>query len=72
MGQSAQRIITEIKKPMQIEGYSINIGASIGIALYPEDANTGGDLIKKSDLALYQVKAQGRDNFLFYQPEMST
>jgi diguanylate cyclase (GGDEF)-like protein/PAS domain S-box-containing protein len=72
VGQSAQRIIDEFKKTMQIEGHSINIGVSIGIALYPEDANAEDELMKKSDLALYEVKKRGSGSFLFYQPEMST
>ena len=72
VGQSAQRIIDEIKSTMQIEGHNINIGASIGIALYPEDAKTEDQLMKNSDLALYEGKEQGHGSFLFYQPEMIT
>jgi diguanylate cyclase (GGDEF)-like protein/PAS domain S-box-containing protein len=70
--QSAQRIINEIRKPMLVEGHDITIGISIGISLYPEDANTESELIKNSDLALYEVKEQGRGSFLFYQPKMNT
>jgi diguanylate cyclase (GGDEF)-like protein len=70
--QIAQRIIDEIKKTTQIEGHNINIGVSIGIALYPDDATTENELMKNSDLALYEVKEQGRGSFLFYQPKLNT
>jgi diguanylate cyclase (GGDEF)-like protein/PAS domain S-box-containing protein len=70
--QIAQRIIDEISQLRDIEGHEIEIGVSIGIALYPRDADSEDELMKKSDLALYEVKNRGRGSFLFYQPEMIT
>ncbi len=68
---SAKRISDEIKKPIYIEEHKIEISASIGIALYPENAKNDEELIKNSDLALYEIKKRGGDDFLFYLPDMS-
>jgi diguanylate cyclase (GGDEF)-like protein/PAS domain S-box-containing protein len=68
---NAKRITDEIKKPIHIQGHKIEIGASIGIALYPENAENEKELMKNSDLALYEIKKQGGGDFLFYHPDMS-
>ena len=57
------RIIDAIKRPIHIEDHKIEIGASIGIARYPEDAENSEELIKKADLALYVTKDSGRGRF---------
>lgn len=71
-GINAQRIIDEIKKPITIIGNDIRIGASIGIALYPKDANDQEGLLKKADLALYETKESVRGTFTYYRPEMNS
>lgn len=65
-GLSAQRVVDEVSKPMDAEGHEIEVGISIGIAFYPEDAETEEALIKKADLALYASKAKGRGGFTIY------
>lgn len=70
-GKNAQRIIDEINKPMIIMGNKIQIGASIGIALYPKDADKQEGLLKNADLALYKAKESGRGVFTFYHPSMN-
>jgi len=62
----AQRIINAIKKPMKIDGNTIQIGASIGIAVFPDDDKSRDELIKKSDSALYEAKEDGRSTFKSY------
>jgi diguanylate cyclase (GGDEF)-like protein/PAS domain S-box-containing protein len=69
-GVHAQKIIDEIKKTTSIMGHDVQIGISIGIALYPNDAGDLEALLKKADLALYDVKERGRGAFAFYRPEM--
>ena len=49
----------------------MTIGASIGIAFAPEDGTEPGELLQKADLALYRVKSEGRNNFRFFDAEMS-
>lgn len=64
----AQRLIRECRKITSIMNEEVMIGVSIGIALYPHDANCINDLIKKADIALYDVKENGRGHYRFYAP----
>lgn len=66
----AQRIIEAIRQPIAIDGHRIVIGASIGIALYPNDAGDAETLQSSADAALHQAKAQGRGSPRFASPEM--
>ncbi|HEU5286518.1 MAG TPA: bifunctional diguanylate cyclase/phosphodiesterase, partial [Sphingomicrobium sp.] len=66
----ADRIIAGLSNPFEIDGHTIAIGASVGIALAPKDSRDGAELLKKSDLALYWAKNVGRGGFCFYKPRM--
>ena len=66
----ADRIVRLISKPYDIDGNIISVGTSIGIALAPEDAVDGTDLLKMADLALYAAKSAGRNDFRFFDPAM--
>jgi diguanylate cyclase (GGDEF)-like protein len=59
-------------QPLQIAGRNMTIGISIGIAVAPEDGIDAGVLLQRADLALYRVKAEGRNNFCFFEIGMST
>ncbi|HBG06777.1 MAG: diguanylate cyclase [Geobacteraceae bacterium GWC2_58_44] len=65
----AQRILEAISAPFHVDGQSVKISASIGIALYPADAEEGTQLFKFADLALNQAKQQGRSTYSFYGGE---
>src|SRR5262245_8387946 len=67
----ADRIIDIIKEPYDISGNKITIGTSIGIALAPTDGIEPGELMKKADLALYRTKADGRNGYRFFDPQMT-
>jgi diguanylate cyclase (GGDEF)-like protein/PAS domain S-box-containing protein len=67
----AVRVLEIVARPFELDGQNVTIGTSIGIALAPEDAANSGDLLKKADLALYCVKSKGRNNFRFFDTEMS-
>jgi diguanylate cyclase (GGDEF)-like protein/PAS domain S-box-containing protein len=67
----AGRIITLFTEPFCIEGNELNIGTSIGIALAPEHAADPDNLLKMADMALYRAKSVGRNNFQFFDPQMS-
>lgn len=64
----AEKIIKEIARPFTIEGHTIRIGTSIGIALYPDDASTEPDLIRVADDAMYAAKRQSRNTYHFHSP----
>ncbi|MBB1077178.1 EAL domain-containing protein [Rhodoferax sp. 4810] len=67
----AQRILETMGQALQMDDMQFSIGCSIGVALYPEDGKTLDALIKCADTAMYLVKARGRGNFRFYQPQMN-
>ncbi len=66
----ALRIISSIAQPFDLNGQQANVGSSIGIALAPEHAIEPEELLKRADLALYNVKASGKNDFRLFQPEM--
>ena len=66
----AERIIETFQVPFTINNTDAFIGCSIGIALYPEHAKTGADLIKDADTAMYKSKQSGRNQFHFFSNEM--
>ncbi len=67
----ARRIVDLIGRSYVIDGHLINVGASLGIALAPEDGTDADNLLKHADLALYSAKLEGRDTFRFFKPEMA-
>jgi len=66
----ALRILKIISEPYNIDGKIVSVGSSIGIARAPEDADNSSDILKMADLALYAVKAAGRNDFRFFAAEM--
>jgi len=66
----AERIVGALASPFSVNGHEITIGASIGIALAPDDGRTAETLMKNADLAAYRAKADGRGVFHFFEPGM--
>ncbi|WP_024516151.1 EAL domain-containing protein [Bradyrhizobium sp. Tv2a-2] len=66
----ALRIVDTIARPIDLDGHQVTVGTSIGIARSPFDGRERKDLLKKADLALYAAKADGRNDFRLYRPEM--
>lgn len=62
----AQKIIDGIRKPILVDGQKLNITTSLGIAIYPEDGQDAETLIKNADIAMYNVKKHGRNNYQLY------
>lgn len=58
--QLAKRALQSVQQPIEIEGYVVQVGLSVGIALYPEHGSTTGSLMRNADAALYAAKACGR------------
>ncbi len=63
---AAKRVLDELCRPFYLAGDQITIGASIGLALYPQDARTAVDLVKHADEAMSSVKRRGKRGFAFY------
>ncbi|WP_017727912.1 sensor domain-containing protein [Halalkalibacterium ligniniphilum] len=66
----AQRIIESFREPIELEGKLLNLSCSIGISLFPSNGMGVDELLKRADIALYAVKEQGRNGFLFFHSEM--
>jgi diguanylate cyclase (GGDEF)-like protein len=66
----AQRVVTEIRKPFDILGHSVLIGASVGVAMAPSDGNNPDRLIKSADMALFEAKREGRGCYRFFEPRL--
>ena len=66
----SDQILAALSIPFKHDGLALDFGASIGIALYPDDAQTGDDLMRFSDMAMYSAKARGRGNAVFFEPCM--
>jgi diguanylate cyclase (GGDEF)-like protein/PAS domain S-box-containing protein len=66
----ALRIINAIAKPFDLNGHEASIGVSIGITMAPEHGSEPGELLKHADLALYEAKASGRNDFRIFNASM--
>jgi diguanylate cyclase (GGDEF)-like protein len=69
-GRLASRIVAALSEPIELPGHQVAIGASIGIAIAPEDASDPDELLKKADMALYRTKREGRNGFRFFEKGM--
>lgn len=67
----AQRLNTLLKTPIEISGTDINMGSSIGITIYPDDAKNSDELLRNADIAMYQAKDDGRNTIRFFTSEMN-
>jgi diguanylate cyclase (GGDEF)-like protein len=67
----AQKILSVIAKPFTLIGHEFRVTASIGISVYPQDGRDEQTLTKNADIAMYQAKAEGKNNFQFYSEELN-
>lgn len=70
-GLVAERLLRSLVAPLRIDGHDIFVGASIGIATFPEDAKDAEALTRNADTAMYQAKANGRGVYTFYSESMN-
>lgn len=61
----AHKLVEEINRPYVLKNEIVNISASIGISIYPDDAKVAEDLIKKADEAMYSIKNSGKNSYSF-------
>jgi diguanylate cyclase (GGDEF)-like protein/PAS domain S-box-containing protein len=65
-----ERLLSILGRPFTVEGRTLTVGASIGIALYPRDGRDFAELLKQADAALYHAKDSGRAAFRFFHPAL--
>jgi diguanylate cyclase (GGDEF)-like protein/PAS domain S-box-containing protein len=70
LGAMAQAIVDTLSKPYDVRGHNVLIGASVGIAVAPLDADDPDGLLKNADLALYRAKGDGRGAYRFFETAM--
>ncbi len=66
----SEKIIASLSQPFQIDGKDLFVGASVGIALAPEHARDSNDLVRCADTAMYRAKADGKNRYALWQPEL--
>lgn len=66
----AEKIITTLNLPFEVENREVFIGASIGITICPDNGESSETLQSQADSAMYQAKNQGKNNFQYYQAEL--
>ncbi|WP_051155351.1 EAL domain-containing response regulator [Noviherbaspirillum massiliense] len=69
-GVIADKFLKCLDQPFYLDGHELHVSASIGIAVYPDDGNAIDDLIRHADIAMYQVKAIGKNGYSFYDNSM--
>jgi predicted signal transduction protein with EAL and GGDEF domain len=66
-----RRLVEEMSAPYILRGKDCRVTVSIGISIFPADGNDSQALIKAADVAMYRAKETGRNNFLYYSPQMN-
>ena len=67
----AQKILAAAARPFTLIGQEFRVTASIGISTYPQDGLDEQTLTKNADIAMYQAKAEGKNNFQFYSQKLN-
>jgi diguanylate cyclase (GGDEF)-like protein/PAS domain S-box-containing protein len=64
---AARKILNLCAQPLRIEGKDVTVTASIGISIFPDDAEEADDLIDCADMAMYQIKEAGRNGYWLHR-----
>lgn len=68
---TAQKIISALAEPFILGPHEVQVSCSIGISVYPMDADNADTLLKNADMAMYHAKKAGRNNFQFFKHAMN-
>jgi len=67
----AQKVLDVVREPFLLAGHTLRITTSIGVTIYPDDGPDVDVLLRNADIALYQAKRMGRDNYQRYVPTLA-
>jgi diguanylate cyclase (GGDEF)-like protein len=68
---TARRMLQEVAEVHSVDDHNLYVTASIGVSVYPDDGQDAETLIKNADMAMYQAKENGRQNYQFFKPAMN-
>ena len=69
-GLVVQKLMETLAQPILVAGHPLQVGANIGVAVYPEDSMEASSLIRYADVAMAKAQEAGKGSFLFYREEM--
>ena len=67
----AEKILKEVRQPFKVNDHELYLSLSIGIAMYPIAGESRETLLQSADIAMYHVKASGKDGYCFYSDAMN-
>ena len=67
----AEKVLEAVVTPLELHGLQLTVSASIGIATYPDCSDTVDGLLQAADMAMYQAKSEGRNQYRFFTAEMN-
>jgi diguanylate cyclase (GGDEF)-like protein/PAS domain S-box-containing protein len=67
----AEKLLKQIRTQIELPHERVSISASMGIAIFPDNARTRQEMIKSADSAMYEAKSRGRNRYAFYSPDMA-
>lgn len=70
LDEYANKLVNVIREPYNLDGETANVSLSVGIALFPKDGLTTSELIKNSDIAMYNAKTSGKNSYRFFNSYM--
>ncbi|MCX8085781.1 MAG: EAL domain-containing protein [Rhodocyclaceae bacterium] len=66
-----ERVLMEVGRPVWLAGREFQVGASLGVAVFPQDGSDAATLMKNADIAMYAAKNRGRNNFQFFTRDLN-
>lgn len=69
---AAAKIISAVNGPHRVGPHELHVTVSVGIAMYPDDGSDADTLIRTADIAMYEAKDHGRDDYRFFESQMNT
>jgi diguanylate cyclase (GGDEF)-like protein len=71
-GAVAERLLEALSAPVFLSGHECRISCSVGIAVFPSDAADPEEMVKKADIAMYSAKADGKNAYRFFSPDLQS
>ena len=68
----AEKLLAALAVPQLVNGHELHVTVSIGISVHPDDAFSADAVLQNADTAMYQAKADGRNKYRFFKPDMNT